>query len=299
MMLPLILVLQPLLISTIDSVLLILNVLRTANTHAHCFSHADLLILLFQLYAVEKNESALIILRNLVKDPLFSDVTIVDSDMRDWQPPEKADILVSELLGSFSDNELSPECLDGAQRLLKADGLSVPSEYTSYVAPLSSRKLYNNVVTQGQQSPGENASHMGYVVRLQGVHILDEVKTCFKFEHPKHDQVIDNSRHVSLEFDTSIDTVLHGFAGYFDAKLYRDVHISIHPDTHSKDMFSWFPMFFPIKEPLLLRKGDKIILDFWRVIDDTKVWYEWALSKPAPQPIHNSRGVTYWIGLFS
>jgi type II protein arginine methyltransferase len=28
------------------------------------------------------------------------------------------DILVSELLGSFGDNELSPECLDGAQRVL-------------------------------------------------------------------------------------------------------------------------------------------------------------------------------------
>ncbi len=31
----------------------------------------------------------------------------------------QADILVSELLGSFGDNELSPECLDGAQVFLK------------------------------------------------------------------------------------------------------------------------------------------------------------------------------------
>ena len=46
-------------------------------------------------------------------------VTVVSSDMRDWKAPEKADILVSELLGSFGDNELSPECLDGAQRYLK------------------------------------------------------------------------------------------------------------------------------------------------------------------------------------
>ena len=46
-------------------------------------------------------------------------VTIVSCDMRDWEAPEKADILVSELLGSFADNELSPECLDGAQKFLK------------------------------------------------------------------------------------------------------------------------------------------------------------------------------------
>lgn len=39
--------------------------------------------------------------------------------MRHLVVPEKADILVSELLGSFGDNELSPECLDGAMRFLK------------------------------------------------------------------------------------------------------------------------------------------------------------------------------------
>lgn len=46
-------------------------------------------------------------------------VTIVSSDMREWNAPEKTDILVSELLGSFGDNELSPECLDGVQKFLK------------------------------------------------------------------------------------------------------------------------------------------------------------------------------------
>lgn len=46
-------------------------------------------------------------------------VTVVSTDMRFWNAPEKADILVSELLGSFGDNELSPECLDGAQKFLK------------------------------------------------------------------------------------------------------------------------------------------------------------------------------------
>lgn len=46
-------------------------------------------------------------------------VEVVAADMRKWEATEKADILVSELLGSFGDNELSPECLDGAQRFLQ------------------------------------------------------------------------------------------------------------------------------------------------------------------------------------
>lgn len=51
-------------------------------------------------------------------------VTVVSCDMREWNAPEKADILVSELLGSFGDNELSPECLDGAQKFLKGKLIS-------------------------------------------------------------------------------------------------------------------------------------------------------------------------------
>ena len=46
-------------------------------------------------------------------------------DMRRYVPTELSDIMVSELLGSWGDNELSPECLDIAQETcLKSDGVS-------------------------------------------------------------------------------------------------------------------------------------------------------------------------------
>ena len=48
-------------------------------------------------------------------------VQILNGDMRSLLVPEQADILISELLGSFGDNELSPECLDGAMRFLKRE----------------------------------------------------------------------------------------------------------------------------------------------------------------------------------
>ena len=48
-------------------------------------------------------------------------VDIIYGDMRTINVPEQADIMVSELLGSFGDNELSPECLDGAMRFLKRE----------------------------------------------------------------------------------------------------------------------------------------------------------------------------------
>jgi hypothetical protein len=54
------------------------------------------------------------------KDNEWGDyVHLLFGDMRTVKVPEQVDILISELLGSFGDNELSPECLDGAVRFLK------------------------------------------------------------------------------------------------------------------------------------------------------------------------------------
>jgi type II protein arginine methyltransferase len=69
--------------------------------------------------------------------------------MREWEAPEKADIIISELLGSFGDNELSPECLDGAQHLLKENGVSIPQEYNSYINVINSSTFYTSVKDLG------------------------------------------------------------------------------------------------------------------------------------------------------
>jgi protein arginine N-methyltransferase 5 len=71
-----------------------------------------------RVYAVEKNPNAVVTLRSIREAEGWGDaVQIIPGDMRLWNPPasEYADVIVSELLGSFGDNELSPECLDGAQ----------------------------------------------------------------------------------------------------------------------------------------------------------------------------------------
>ena len=51
-----------------------------------------------RIYAVEKNENAVITLRNRVLTAQWTNVTVIHTDMRDWQPPEKADIMVLVLI---------------------------------------------------------------------------------------------------------------------------------------------------------------------------------------------------------
>ncbi|XP_046557096.1 protein arginine N-methyltransferase 5-like [Haliotis rubra] len=251
-----------------------------------------------KLYAVEKNPNAVVTLENLKDEMWGEQVDVISCDMRFWEAPEQTDILVSELLGSFGDNELSPECLDGAQRFLKDDGISIPCKYTSYLAPIQSAKLYNEVRQCKEKDKGPEAPfEMPYVVRLHNCQLLSEPQKVFTFVHPNKDEVIDNSRYKSLDFTISNDCVLHGFAGYFDCVLFAHVTLSIVPATHSPGMFSWFPILFPIKRPLLLKGESQVVLDIWRLCTDKNVWYEWAVQDPIALSIHNPKGRSYTIGL--
>jgi protein arginine N-methyltransferase 5 len=122
-----------------------------------------------------------------------------------------------------------------------------------------------------------------YVVKLHRVAPLAPALPVFTFEHPNNAPVIDNSRcvaarvtpaasasaaitradppasalralsYIALRFERGADApgaLLHGFAGYFDAQLYKDVHLSIFPPTHTPNMFSWFPIYFPLRTPI-------------------------------------------------
>jgi len=58
----------------------------------------------------------------------------------------KGDILMSELLGSFGDNELSPECLIPTEKFLRPGGIYIPWAYTNHAVPISSRLMWNEVL---------------------------------------------------------------------------------------------------------------------------------------------------------
>lgn len=231
-----------------------------------------------KILVVEKNPNAIVTLSALM-DIMWKDkdVTLIAKDMRSLELDEKVDILVSELLGSFGDNELSPECLDGAQRLLKPDGISIPCKSVSHLRPVMSSKAYASL---GLEYPDGkfclDATQACWVVLPSSFYYIDGPKELFTFVHPNHDQPVDNSRHKKLEFEAKQDCMLHGFTGYFTAQLYKHIEISIHPNSHTQGMFSWYPMFFPIRQPTYVKSGETISAEFWRKVKPgDKVWYEW------------------------
>lgn len=151
---------------------------------------------------------------------------------------------------------------------------------------------------------------------FQQVSHIAEPKPIWTFHHPNKDDFeadsdplhnLHNVRFQSTTFQAKGNITMHGIAGYFDSVLYKDVMISIHPDTHSPGMFSWFPIFFPLRTPVFVPEGATITIDYWRMTDNKKVWYEWRVGQTlnvmdktidlGTTPVHNIGGRSSWIGL--
>ncbi|KAJ3312571.1 Protein arginine N-methyltransferase 5 [Boothiomyces sp. JEL0838] len=245
------------------------------------------------LYAIEKNSNAIITLRERKQKVWGSKVEVVHIDMRFWNTQLRCDILVSELLGSFGES-----------------GISIPASYTSFISPLSSTTLYNNAVALKEPKYMETP----YVVKFRDTFEIAPPVSLWTFEHPftsamqplgHPDFNTHNTRYATATFDIQQDSLMHGFAAYFESILYKDVTLSINPATHSPDMTSWFPMYFPIKNPVYLPSGSKVVCSFWRLTTSRKVWYEWCVIPVIDgkemlgmaSSIHNKDGESYWIGL--
>jgi protein arginine N-methyltransferase 5 len=99
-----------------------------------------------EVFALDTNPVALVELRRRkCTRSDWKQVDVLDMDMRDQGCVNafhgQVDILVSDLLGGFGDNELAPECFLVCNRLLKKTGLAIPRSTTSYLAPVHARTL--------------------------------------------------------------------------------------------------------------------------------------------------------------
>lgn len=116
----------------------------------------------------------------------------------------------------------------------------------------------------------------------------------------------------TLPIDTPRGSSIHGFLGTFDALLYQSkadgtsCKISTAPRSFSPGMFSWFPLFFPLRHPIYVPPEAVLNVSFWRRSDSSmqKVWYEWCAEVVnthgetiSVSPIHNPNGRSSHVGL--
>jgi len=252
----------------------------------------------FKIYALDKNPSSVRSLLYKQKhhwvDPSGTFTTdVVEADMRCWQPGHKADVITTELLGSLADNELSPECIDGVWKFSTPATISIPQRYASYIAPICSFKLHQELfklVNIGERYAYDRI----YVVKLTNYYSISRPQQLFAFEHrdlslPPSTRC--NERYTRLNFWSKVDTVCHGFAGYFTADLYGQVSLSTLLGAETPNMDSWFPAFIPLENPIPMPRGTKLEVHFWRKESASSVWYQWVVTRPVRSRFYSQNGL--------
>ncbi|CAM38963.2 putative arginine N-methyltransferase, type II [Leishmania braziliensis MHOM/BR/75/M2904] len=197
------------------------------------------------------------------------------------------DLIVSELLGSLGDNELSPECLEAFHAQLKdiqhRRGIAfnpyltcIPQQYTAWVAPLMSASFDAAVMeaaARGLTVPPPGCSdhhaalhHTLLVTNLSRAVTLAPPQPCWTFEHRFSSSYDDKrdygtmkqqvpvllERSASLLFEVPPRGRCSGLAGYFSAVLYQSATapatiIATTPAQRTEDMYSWFPCVFALE----------------------------------------------------
>ena len=76
--------------------------------------------------------------------------------------------------------------------LLLADGISIPTSYRTFISPLSSSKLYNEVSAYKDLAHFETP----YVVMFQSVAELAKPQEIWQFKHPNRSVIVDEEGNV-------------------------------------------------------------------------------------------------------
>ncbi|CDO93242.1 unnamed protein product [Kluyveromyces dobzhanskii CBS 2104] len=257
----------------------------------------------FRLLAIEKNPQAILYLQKRNFDLWNNKVEIIKTDIREWHDDIKVDLCISELLGSFGCNELSPECIAPIEAFhSKPETIFIPQGYSSYAAPISSPVLYQSLVEKGREFL-EKPSLVHNIPYCRTSSRVNEIWS-FSHLHQQHHQF--NKSSIS-HFRIKHKSEIHGIAGFFIATLYDNITLSIVPNdsiiktleeqessnidnsrghngptptkvNHTDSMRSWSPVFFPLNEPLFLNDDTELELFIIRNDLNGRVWYEWSVS---------------------
>jgi len=255
--------------------------------------------------AMDKNPIALVELRHRhYAESDWTQVEVLDADMRDNGLVNcffgQVDILVSDLLGGFGDNELAPECLIACQRLLKPTGVAIPRSTQSYLAPVHARILRRAFLNS--QDPNDCERwwvHAQHLCENTDVVLLAQPLPVFAFVYPHRHGTLYRRR--CLRFSSSSckpegnllnnsESWCHGFMGYFEAELHGEIRLSTLPGRATPELNEWNPVFFPAKITFCLPAQ----LNVRRVSSPAgdRVWYSWSVTDDAIEgEEQNARGV--------
>lgn len=214
------------------------------------------------VHAIER-ASVIEIARELAHRNGFSSrITFHHGDARGVDIPEKADLMVSELIGHMAFEEGMAETLFGAKkRFVKPGGEVIPQQVELRVAPVQEEDVYATYVDGWRPIQGidyglmrEKALRSCYVTKVSGNALLANPEVVFSVDFRCDCTLETPETRQEMAFTSYRKGSVNGIALWFDAMLAAEVRISSGPwaKTH------WDQVFAPIPTPISVNRGDTL-----------------------------------------
>jgi hypothetical protein len=187
----------------------------------------------------------------------------IQSHSLEAELPERVDALVSDFVGRFGfDADILEIYPDAAARLLKADGVVVPSSITLCVAPVERAdvdarvRFWNERCAGFDLSPAvEWAVNTGYPVQLASGDLLADPVAAMEIDvRTRPGSVL----RAHARFVIRRSGTMHGLGGWTAARL--SPHIRLTTSPLAPDRISRSNVFLPLRVPLEVAPGDCVEL---------------------------------------
>ena len=191
-------------------------------------------------------------------------VTFIKSFSEMAKLPEKVDVIISEIIGTFAVEEnILAVISDARKRFLKDNGILIPSSIKMMIVPVESFDLYKEIEFWSKDIYGidfssihKMAANNRYIKSLDPSYFLSKplpINNIDFYTVESKDLYINNT----VSFTIKRAGILHGFGGWFEAKLSKNITLSTSPPNPTT---SWKNVFFPIEKPVEIDDKDTVII---------------------------------------
>jgi predicted RNA methylase len=237
-----------------------------------------------RVYGIEVNPKILALAERRLGEAGFADrFKPVNGLSYDVELPERVDMIISELIGNFGDNEDCHAILaDARRRFLKPGGVMLPLRVTTFFVPVASPKAHEQILGGVCKSISQTHDLRRLLERLDVSDPFDIYydvivpERCY-LSSPRKVKVfdfgssrVDASYRIDLSFPANAAGALTGFKGYFIADLTEQIRLDISGSDVEKRTASdsWKHAYLPIRRPIDVRMGDDIKLTLERIAEE-------------------------------
>ncbi|RLV91727.1 Protein arginine N-methyltransferase 5 [Spathaspora sp. JA1] len=226
----------------------------------------------YDILAIEKNPICVPILNEKNTKSWNNKIQIINQDIQKYTGDNNYNLIISELIGSFGDNELCPEILSQFNQP-RPDLIMIPNSYTSFLQPIYTPFKIKKIS----------------LIKLGNYYPISQPQEMWNWNHPGEYELTQTK---SLTFANAQGYKISGFLGWFECTLYGHVQIQCHDVNLGNYCKSWYPIYFPIHKSKLKPNQD-LLVEFNRINNGENVWYEYKFLNK----VYNQHGVSYCMSL--